>query len=251
MGTNQLKSKKICYIVIGKDIWRILNMGGIFSYDSPLMSGLGKLADLVILNLLTLLFCIPIVTIGASLTACHYVALKIRRGEGYVLRNFWKSFKENLRQSTVIWLVMAINVLMSLYATLFVRVEGTMGAVSQGVLFVALIFWAFLGCWIFPLQSKFANTIGTTFKNSFLLSFKYLFRTILMVIINLLPVAALLLLSFQWYSILFMFGFSLPAYLCAMLYDKKFEELENMILAREAEEAGELIEVAEVVEEEA
>lgn len=217
-------------------------MGGIFNYDSPLMSGLGKLADLVFLNLLTLLFCIPIVTIGASLTACHYVALKIRRGEGYVLKNFWKSFRENLRQSTVIWLVVAINVILCVYATLFIRIEGTIASVSQGILFVALIFWAFLACWVFALQSKFVNTIGATFKNSFLLAFKYLFRTILMVIINLLPVAVLLLLSFQWYSVLFMFGFSAPTYLCAMLYDKKFEELENMIMEREA---GETIEALE------
>lgn len=214
-------------------------MGGIFNYDSPLMSGLGKLADLIILNVLTMLFCIPIVTIGSSLTACHYVSLKIRRGEGYVLKNFWKSFKENFRQSTVIWLVIAINVLICLYATLFVNVDGTMGSISKGVIFVALIFWLFLSCWAFPLQSKFINKIGTTFKNSFFLSFKYLFRTILMVVINLIPVAALLLLSYQWYSILFMFGFSLPTYLCAMLYDKKFEELENMIQEREAGEVAE------------
>lgn len=214
-------------------------MGGIFNYDGPLMSGLGKLADLVILNLLTLLFCIPIVTIGASITACHYVALQIRRGEGYVIRNFWKSFKMNLGQSTVIWFILAINVVLCLYVTLFFIVGGTMGAIVKGVLFVALLFWTFIGCWVFPMQSKFINNIGTTIKNSFLLAFKYLFRTVLMVVINLLPVVLFLVVNFQWYSILLLFGFSVPAYLCAMLYDKKFEEIENMILEREA---GEVIE---------
>ena len=209
-------------------------MGGIFNYDSPLMSGLGKIADLVILNLLTLLFCIPIITIGPSVTACHYVALKIRRGEGYVLKNFWKSFKENLGQSIVIWLILAINIILCLFVTMFFKAGGTMGSIVKGILFVALVFWAFIACWVFPMQSKFINGVGTTIKNSFLFAFKYLFRTILMVLINLLPVIVLLVASFQWYSLLLIFGFSVPAYLCAMLYDKKFQEVEDMIHDREA-----------------
>ena len=212
-------------------------MGGFFNYDSPLMSGLGKLADLVILNLLTLLFCIPIVTIGASLTACHYVALKIKRGEGYVIKNFWKSFRQNFVQSTAIALIVSLGLGISLFVALFFNVEGTMASISRGVLFAASIFWGFVYCWVFPLQSKFANTIKNTIKNSFLLSFKYLFRTILMLVINLLPVVLVLVLSFQWYSLLIMFGFSAPTYLCALLYDKKFEELEEMILQNQAEEA--------------
>lgn len=214
-------------------------MGSFFNYDSPLMSALGKLTDLVILNLLTLLFCIPIVTIGASLTACHYVALKIRRGEGYVVKNFWKSFRENFKQSTVIWLVVSIGMMLSIYVALFFKVEGTIASISRGVLLGAAVFWGFIACWVFPLQSKFINTIKNTIKNSFLMSFKYLFRTLLMLVINLIPVVLIFVLSFQWYSLLIMFGFSVPTYLCAMLYDKKFEELEEMILQNQAEEAQE------------
>lgn len=221
-------------------------MGGIFNYDSPLMTALGKIADLVILNLLTLLFCIPIVTIGASLTACHYVALKIRRGEGYVVKNFWKSFKENLGQSTLIWLIVCINMLLCLFVVFFFNVEGTMASVSRGVLLAAAIFWGFISCWVFALQSKFVNRIRNTIKNAFFISFRYLFRTILMLVINLIPIAAMLFLSFQWWSLLLMFGFSLPTYLCAMLYDKKFEQLEDMIREREA---GETAEATEVIEE--
>ena len=185
-------------------------MGGFLNYDSPLMSGLGKLADLIILNLLTMIFCIPIVTIGASLTACHYVALKIKRGEGYVIKNFWKSFRENFVQSTAIALIVSLGLGISLFVALFFNVEGTMASISRGVLFAASIFWGFIGCWVFPLQSKFANTVKNTIKNSFLLSFKYLFRTILMLIINLLPIVLLFVLSFKWYSLLIMFGLSAP-----------------------------------------
>ena len=217
-------------------------MGGIFNYDSPLMSGLGKLADLVILNLLTLLFCIPVVTAGASLTACHYVALKIRRGEGYVWKNFWKSFKVNLKQSTIIWLMLIAFVIVSImsYTLASSTMGGTKGTIICTVIFVGTIFVAMTCAWVFPMQSKFINNISTTIKNAFLMAFKYLFRTLLMIVIHALPVVLVLVLSYQWYSILFMFGCSVPTYLCAMLYDKKFEEIEDMIMQRQAEETGQI-----------
>ena len=80
--------------------------------DSPLMQGLGKMADLMWLNVLTLICCLPIVTIGASLTAMNYMALKIARNEEcYITRGFFKSFKENFRQATVIWLIFLVVIL--------------------------------------------------------------------------------------------------------------------------------------------
>lgn len=218
-------------------------MGGIFNYDGPLMSGLGKLADLVILNLLTLLFCIPIVTIGASLTAAHYVALKIRRGEGYVFKNFWKSFRENLKQSTFLWLMYVVFMGVSILSYLLAMssMGGTMGAIICTVIFVAVLFVAMTSMWALPMQSKFINNISTTIKNGFLFAFKYLFRTMLMLVINAVPIVLMLVLSFQWYSLLLLFGFSVPIYLCAMLYDKKFQEVEDMIMDRQREEEEGLI----------
>lgn len=213
-------------------------MGGIFNYDSPLMSGLGKIADLAILNFLTLLFCIPIVTIGASLTACHYVALKIRRGEGYVFKNFWKSFKENLIQSTILWLIFVAFVIMTVmsYAMAMTNMGEKMGPIICTILFVGGLFAAMTSVWALPLQSKFINNIGTTIKNAFLMAFRYLFRTMLMLIISIIPIVLVLVVSFQWYSLLMLFGISVPIYLCALLYDKKFQEIEDMIMDRQLEE---------------
>ena len=67
-------------------------MNRIFDMDNPLWRFLGKLADLMILNILFLLCSIPIFTIGASLTGVYYVCLKIKeQEEGYIVRNFFKS----------------------------------------------------------------------------------------------------------------------------------------------------------------
>lgn len=64
-------------------------MGRFFNIDSPIMHFLGRVADLMILNLVTLICCLPVVTIGASLTAMHYVLLKmVRNRESYIVRSF-------------------------------------------------------------------------------------------------------------------------------------------------------------------
>lgn len=223
-----------------------------FSYDSTLMRVLGKVTDLVILNLLTLFFCIPIVTIGASVTAAHYTALKLRRGEGYVFSNFWKSFKVNFVQSTIISFIFTVFVGITLFAIMInSQASGTMAAVSQGMLLVSLIFAVFIGLWTFPLQSKFINRVPSTLRNAFMMAFKHIFRTIGMLLISAVPVVLILVLPFQWWSLLLLFGISVPIYVCACLYDKVFEKIEEMIMERERgedEEEGAESLIEEVVE---
>src|SRR5699024_1479033 len=81
----------------------------LFSYDSMLSRFLYLVGDIVTLHFLWLLCSLPIVTMGASTTALYYSCMKrIRTNEGYPTRNFFKSFKENFRQSTLIWLGMVI-----------------------------------------------------------------------------------------------------------------------------------------------
>ena len=56
-------------------------MNRLFNLDSPIMVFLGKVGDLIWLNVLTMICCIPIVTVGASITALHYVSIKMVRNE--------------------------------------------------------------------------------------------------------------------------------------------------------------------------
>ena len=213
-------------------------MGSLFNYDSPFLSGLGKLADLIILNLLTLLFCIPIVTVGASLTAAHYTALKLRRGEGYVIKNFWKSFKENFVQSTIIWLMLVFLIVIGIldYWYVSASASGFISTLVCCILMGMLIFLIMTSLWIYPVQSKFVNNIRTTIKNAFYLSIKYLPRTFAMLVVSLIPIV-LALLSYQLYIVIFLLGFSGPIYVCAILYDKKFQEIEDTILEKQRETA--------------
>ena len=80
-------------------------MSNFFNMDNGLFRALGKLADLMLLNILFLVCSLPIFTIGASFTAMYYVTLKLAENEeGYIARGFLKSFKQNFKQATIIWL---------------------------------------------------------------------------------------------------------------------------------------------------
>ena len=81
-------------------------MGRFFNLDSPLMTFLSKMADLMILNLLTLLCCLPIITAGDAMTALYYMTIKmVKNEECYIVKGYFKSFKENFKQATIIWLI--------------------------------------------------------------------------------------------------------------------------------------------------
>jgi len=226
-------------------------MGKLFDLDSPLMRGLNKVADLMLLNVLTLICSIPIFTIGASLTACHYVALKILRNEeGYIAKEFFKSFKANFKQATLVWLIamIVIVVLILDFYIMMTNPELAIGYWVEVLLIVTVILLSFTLCWVFAMMAKFTNTLKATLKNSFALSVIRFPRTILMLICYAIPVV-IALFFFQAFPFVLLFGISAPVFVSAVLYNKTFKGLEEKIIARmEAEKGPEEIDPEEVDE---
>lgn len=216
-----------------------------FNLDSPVMQALSKMADLMWLNVLTLICCIPIVTVGASLTAMHYMALKIVRNEEcYITRSFFKSFKENFKQGTVIWLIM-LAVLLVLVGDFFImKYSGLEFNKALQIIIIAIgVLYLFTVMFVFPVLAKFDNTIRRTIKNAFLMSIMQFPKTILMVIMFAIPPVVFVLYP-QAIPVVFLFGLSVPAWLSAKLYNKFFQKLEDQILeanapAEESQEDGE------------
>ena len=169
----------------------------IFDLDSPLMNVLNKMADLMWLNILTLICCIPVITAGAALTSMHYVALKIvRNEESYITRSFFKSFKTNFRQATLIWLLLML-VAAILGGDYYIITKSGM-QFSQVLVVLIMAAGVLVICtslYVFPVLAKFDNTIMGTIRNAF--------------------------------------GFSLPAYASAMLYNKFFQKLEDQLLSEQ------------------
>ena len=84
-------------------------MNQLFNIDNPVMQFISKIFDLVILNLIFILFSIPVITMGASLCGMYYVSLKIVRGEDpYIWKNFFKAFRQNFKQGTLVWILLLL-----------------------------------------------------------------------------------------------------------------------------------------------
>lgn len=78
-----------------------------FGPDGLFLKILNKTGDLIILNIVFLVTCIPIVTIGSALSAMYSVTLKMCKDEeSYIVRGYFKAFKANLKQTIIVYVIM-------------------------------------------------------------------------------------------------------------------------------------------------
>ncbi len=202
-------------------------MGKFLDMDSPVMRILNRVADLLILNFLMIICCIPVITVGAAYTAMHYVLLKmVRDEEGYLVRGFFKSFAANFKQATVLWLIMLLIIGVYIGDGLIFQYSSIQFPKPLMIAVVAIaILLLMTALYVFPLQARFENTVKNTLKNAMILAFANLPKTILMVVLYALP---LVIAYFSSYALIFviMFGISAPAYGAALLYSGIFKKFE-------------------------
>lgn len=205
-------------------------MNRIFNMDNKFFTFMGRIADLIILNLLCIVCCIPIVTIGPAITAMFYVTMKmVRNEESYIVKGFFHSFKENLRQGIIInIIVLAAFTMLSLDISLVRGMEGTVYKVLLYIFLVLLFMSMLIYLYIYPVLAKFYNTIKHTFINAFLMSIRHLPYSILMIVISLLPFAILFIPSFRVQSFLIMLfilmGAAVIAYINSFFFVKIFDK---------------------------
>ena len=164
-------------------------MREIFNSDSRLMRALSKLFDIGYLSIVFIIFCIPVVTMGAALTSLYYTTVKvIRRDRGYVFQEFWHSFKSNFRQATILWVIELVVLVLLAYNLMVVT-----GFVSGIYLAMAILLVA-VYCYAFPILSRFVLKNTDIIKMSIILVIKHIYFTVPFVAIIVLSAAALVLL---------------------------------------------------------
>lgn len=213
-------------------------MGNIFNLNSKFMRFGAKVTDLMWLNIMTAICCIPIITIGPALTAMHYVLLRIYRDEeGYITRNYFKAFKENFKQATLIWLIfLAVIVLLGLDYWIVYKGNLEVGKVFKyGLVFISVIA-VFSLSWVFVLQSRYENKISTTIKNSFIVAVANFFKTVMMIIMLFIPVLAILI-SESLLPAVLLLGLSVPGFFQCMVYSRVFDRMEHVDRKGENDEA--------------
>lgn len=160
-----------------------------FSPDSKFMTVVSRFADLLLLNLVFLLTCLPVFTIGAAVTALYTMCFRLMREEySRLLRSYFSAFKSNFRQATCIWLLLLLIVCPALF---YFYVLFSIDSLLRyfGFLFILIsLLAAMTASYVFPWISQFENTTGQALKNALILSISHLPRTLAIVAINLVPV---------------------------------------------------------------
>lgn len=208
-------------------------MKDFFNLDSPLMQMLTRVGDLIILNALFLLCCIPLVTIGASTAALQKVTQSIVFDEDRsIAKDFFRAFRENFRQATALWLMMVIFGAAMACNDLLISgfVAGTLATVLKSVLVVALALVAVLAAYMFPLMVRYTNTLREHATNALILAVVKLPRTIVLVLLAAMPwlILAISLETFVstlvfWLAI----GFGFTSFMSSTLLKRVFHELES------------------------
>lgn len=143
------------------------------------MRALSKLFDIGWLSLIYVVFCVPLVTIGAATTSLYYVSAKVlRKDRGYVWSEFWHSFKLNFKPATLIWLIFA-----AIYGLLYFNLTtfNTSNA-AGGYLVGAYIALAFIvtcvASYAFCLLSRFNMNVRGILRYALYMSFRHFLHTL-------------------------------------------------------------------------
>ncbi len=191
-------------------------MHSIFHPDNPVVRFFVKLSYLWVLNILWLVTSLPVFTIGASTTALLYAAQKLLRDEGTPAKNFFKSFRENFRQSTAIFLLyLGVGALLALDLVYWNR----QGRSGDGINVPGALS---LFSYVFAIQSRFVNTVGNTIRYALILPFHHMKETFLIALtlaaVGYLNVAFSAAVNFVTVN----FGVGLIAYLFAVFFSNIF-----------------------------
>lgn len=201
----------------------------LFDINSPLMQFLLKLFDLMYLQFLVVICSLPIVTIGAAITAMHRVCFRLHRDEVQsVTHEFFSSFKTNFKPSTPLWLLYFITLIFLLINNYIVyTISFSLRNPLTYLLPILDLLFIFSLTWIFILVFRYNNS----FFQVIILSFKFAllkpFRTIFMILVTALPLVCILVFP-KLTLICSLLGITLPTYLCSTLYSPILTQVEQI-----------------------
>lgn len=227
-----------------------------------------RLLDLIVLGALTMVCCIPVVTIGAALSANHAVTINMAlQKDTYLFANYFSAFGKNFKKATAIWLICLAGICLvgANFYLLLTKAE-LLGDTLQTVLFVAgcllAVLLAFVIEFAFPLQARFENKIGVTLKNAFFISLAKFPTAFTMLVVHVLLVLVAAFFTVLIPVVIYV-EFAFVTYFMAFSYIKVFASLGDKEAAQvlgyakeededsgEGEEADKKEEVTEVKTEE-
>ena len=145
-------------------------------FDGRIFRFAAKVSNLFLLNILWLIFSIPIITMGAATSAVYYITLKmVKNEEGYIIKDFWYAFRQNLKQGIMIEFVLLVGGIILLGDIwYFLHLGNIFGYIFAAIFSIGLTIYVLTLIFIFPLLAKYSNTVFGTLKNAVLMSLTHL-----------------------------------------------------------------------------
>lgn len=194
------------------------------STDNAFFDFMGRIGDLVVLNVLFLLTSVPVVTIGMSATALYQVLFRRMRGECvYPAREYLEACRKEWKGATKLWIFFLLTGLLLLFDIFYA--ENLSGILDAAVGCVMTVWYTVL-CYAFPLQARFENSGKDVLKNALLLAVKYFPYTLLIAALNAIPVICILMGAFPTMMAMPVYcfiGFGLTARINGFFFNKVFQ----------------------------
>ncbi|BBF45272.1 hypothetical protein lbkm_4034 [Lachnospiraceae bacterium KM106-2] len=196
--------------------------------NSPVFQFIDNLVDFIVLNLVFLITCLPLFTIGAALTAMYDVTMREAREEGgYIVKGYLNSFKKNFKQATIAFIIHFIIGALLIFNLIFWKaLNTTTASIVLGIVAAMTIIWFISFLFTYSLIARFDNTIKHTLKNSLLVPFVNLKKTILLLAFQ--AIVFYLLYTIPEAKIfMVVLGFSFILYCNSILFVKIFKPFET------------------------
>lgn len=157
-----------------------------FNPQSKATRFLTALANLILVNFIFIITSIPVFTLGASVTALYRITIAIIAGDNpSVIKDYWKSFKENFLKATGLFLFYCATTAFFLFEIYMVRtmMDPEYGWSSYPAYFFLCLIAA-SSFYAFPLLAWFHESFPQLLKNSILIAITNLPITIMYIVIS-------------------------------------------------------------------
>lgn len=204
----------------------------IFNPENRFWSFLNKVVDALWLGILWGVTSLPIITIGASTTALYQFTLKqTDNEEGYAWRSYWKAFRKNFLQATILWMViLAVGafVAIDLYACMTIAVPAPIRVLCFALVLGMAFVYVLSSLYIFPILSRFDLPVKKILTNSVVMAMGnlYVSITILVIYVIFLVIAWRVLLLFP---VLMSLAAFFSSYLFRHVFSRYWEKKEEAI----------------------
>ena len=212
-------------------------MKNILSYDSKLIIMLEGVANTMLLNILFLICCVPVFTIGAAFTALFSGCRALMNDEA-CFKAFFRSFRSGFKRATLAWLillpVLAVLALTAHSVWVYMNAGQAFALFTLIVALFGLVLALAVAIMIFLFYSRFECTLRQLLKNGLFMALAYFFRAVIIGLMNWAPVLMFFLLPYTFVQLSIIFivlWFGVSASLSVWLMKKPFASLEQDVLS--------------------